>query len=70
MASENSGYLSSEWPREQRGGHVDPRRQFFFCYIFIFILHKYLYIYIKKEIIFAAVTLNCHSSTFLFGIIL
>merc|ERR1712141_845162 len=25
MASENPGYLSSEWPREQRGGHVDPR---------------------------------------------
>ena len=36
MASENPGYLSSEWPREQRGGHVDPRRQFFFV-IFIFI---------------------------------
>ena len=44
MASENSGYLSSEWPREQRGGHVDPRRQFFFCYIFLFILHTYRYI--------------------------
>ena len=63
MASENSGYLSSEWPREQRGGHVDPRRQFFFLIYFPF--HTtYLQIY-KKEIVFAVVTLNCHSSTFL-----
>ena len=36
MASENPGYLSSEWPREQRGGHVDPRRQFFFLLYFPF----------------------------------